>query len=182
MHTALLCYCQPGLAMGLFYRRQSFSHIQFVLLSSSCKKWSIAKRRLITVTGMNIIRDTILTDLRQRTDASTSICFVKWIWKIAAVLWGWIYTSWLSWFKRSAAAKGGYPALRCVTLTPSLEEATALAAPWANPAQLTNITGSPPHFWKSRLWWFRRLNALAWGLIVGTVLCSSGKLFQQLES
>lgn len=101
--------CQPGLAIGLFYKRLSFSYIQFVLLCSSGKKWSTAKRRLITVTGMNIIRDMILTDFRQRTDASPSICFVKWIWMIAAGLWGWIYTSQLSWFKRSLLPKEDIP-------------------------------------------------------------------------
>lgn len=154
----------------------------------SAQKWSAAKRRLITVTGMSVIRHMILTDFRQRTDTSTSICFVKWIWKIAAGLRGRIYTSWLSWFKRSLLPKEDIPLWVASSWPPSAEEATALDAPWANPAQLTNITGFPPRcvppscVWKPRLCWFRGLKALAWGLIVGTVLCGRAKLFQQLES
>lgn len=148
MHIASPCYCQPGLAIGLFSKRQPFSCIQFVLLSSSCKKWSIAKRRLITVTGVNIIRDMILIHLRQRTGPSTSISFVKWIWKTAAGLWGWIYTSRLSWFKRSLVPKEDIP-LRVASPCALPEEATALTAPCANAAQLTNTTGFfylPPAF------------------------------------
>lgn len=43
-----------------------------------------------------------------------------------------------------AAAKGGYPSPCCVTLTPSAQEAAALPAPGANPAQLISIPGFSP--------------------------------------
>lgn len=134
--TASLAWQQAALK-----KRQSFSKIQFVLLSSSCEKWSIAKRRLITVTGMNVIRHTILTDFTQRTDASASICFVKWICKIAAGLWGWIYTSWLSWFKRLPLPKEDIPL--CVASSWPPPGGRSTPAPSANPALLISNSASP---------------------------------------
>lgn len=94
---------------------------------------------------MNVIKDTILTDFTQRTDASASICFVKWICEIAVGLWGWIYTSWLSWFKRLPLPKEDIP-LRCVILAPPPSRLQRSLHPLL--IQLRSL--APPPFLKGR--------------------------------
>lgn len=136
------------------------------MLSLLCsdQKWSTAKRRLITVTGMSITRHMILTDFRQRTDSSPSICFVKRIGKVAAGLGGWIYTPRLSWLKRSLLPKEDIPLRVASSWPPPCRKPQHCLHPGLIQLSSSTSQASPPRRAplpapKSRLCCFRGLKA-----------------------